>query len=113
MTVLAAVTAGGLAAAAGITVQLPTAAAAGNPGRVTIENFSFGPTTLTVAAGTTVIWTNNDDDPHTVVSATDPKLMKSPPLDTGETFSYTFDRPGTYKYFCTVHPRMQGSVVVR
>ena len=109
-TVMAAVTVGGLAAAAGIMVRLP---AAGNPGRVTIDNFSFGPTTLTVAPGTTVIWTNNDDDPHTVVSASDPKLMKSPALDTGETFSYIFDKPGTYKYFCTVHPRMQGTVVVR
>jgi plastocyanin len=112
-TVLAAVTAGVLAAAAGFTARLPADAAVASPGRVTIDNFSFGPTTLTVAPGTTVIWTNNDDDPHTVVSATEPKLMKSPPLDTGETFAYTFDKPGTYKYFCTVHPRMQGTVVVR
>jgi plastocyanin len=109
-TVLAALAAGGLAAA-GIRVQLFAGAA--DPARVTIDNASFAPTTLTVAPGTTVIWTNNDDDPHTVVNAADPKLMKSPALDTGETFSYTFDKPGTYKYFCTVHPRMQGTVVVR
>lgn len=77
---------------------------------VKIDNFSFGPA-ITVAAGTTVTWTNHDDIPHTVVS--DDKLFKSKVLDTDEKFSYTFGKPGTYPYFCSVHPKMTGKVVVR
>jgi plastocyanin len=92
---------------------LGLAAAAPPSDRVAIDNFSFGPGTLTVAPGTTVVWTNDDPDPHTIVSATDPKVLKSPPLDTGDSFSFTFDKPGTYRYFCSVHPRMQGTVVVQ
>src|SRR5258708_37342319 len=76
---------------------------------VKIDNFSFGPTTLTVAAGTTVTWTNRDDIPHTVVS--DDKVFKSKVLDTDEKFSYTFTRPGTYGYFCSIHPKMTGKGV--
>jgi plastocyanin len=87
------------------------AAAAAN--QVVVDNFSFGPTTLTVAAGTKVTWTNDDDDLHTVVSETDPKLFKSPALDTGDSYSFTFDKPGTYRYFCSLHPHMQGVVVVK
>jgi len=86
---------------------------AGAPGAVTIDDFAFGPATVTVARGTTVTWTNQDDDPHTVVSTDDPKLFKSAALDTGDSFSFTFDKAGTYKYFCTIHPRMQGTVIVR
>ena len=80
---------------------------------VVIDNFAFGPGTITVQRGTTVTWLNKDDEPHTVVSDADPRLWKSPPLDTDEKFSFTFDRPGTFKYFCTVHPRMQGTVIVQ
>ena len=79
---------------------------------VKIDNFSFGPMTLTVAAGTTVTWTNNDDVPHTVVSE-DKTTFKSRALDTGEHFSYTFSKPGTYPYFCSVHPKMVAEVVVQ
>ena len=78
---------------------------------VKIDNFSFGPTTLTVAVGTTVTWTNRDDIPHTVVS--DEKVFKSKVLDTDEKFSFTFTKPGTYPYFCSVHPKMTGKVVVQ
>ena len=78
---------------------------------VKIDNFSFGPQTLTVAPGTTVTWTNNDDVPHTVVS--DDKAFKSKALDTDDKFSYTFDKPGTYNYFCSVHPKMTAKVVVK
>ena len=78
---------------------------------VKIDNFSFGPTTLTVAVGTTVTWTNRDDIPHTVVS--DDKVFKSKVLDTDEKFSFTFTKPGTYPYFCSVHPKMTGKVVVQ
>src|SRR3981189_3173348 len=78
---------------------------------VKIDNFSFGPATLTVAVGTTVTWTNRDDIPHTVVS--DDKVFKSRVLDTDEKFSFTFTKPGTYAYFCSVHPKMTGKVVVQ
>src|ERR1700724_592445 len=81
-------------------------AATGNA--VAIDNFSFGPAMLSVAVGTKVVWTNDDADPHTVTSETDPKLLKSPALDTGESFTFTFDKPGTYRYFCSLHPHMQG-----
>jgi plastocyanin len=78
---------------------------------VKIDNFSFGPAALTVAAGTTVTWTNRDDIPHTVVS--EDKVFKSKVLDTDEKFSFTFAKPGTYGYFCSVHPKMTGKVVVQ
>ena len=81
------------------------------PATVKIDNFIFGPQSLTVVAGTTVTWTNNDDVPHNVVS--DDKQFKSRALDTGEQFSYTFTKAGTYSYFCSVHPKMNGQVVVK
>ena len=79
---------------------------------VKIDNFKFGPMTTTVAAGTTVTWTNDDDVPHTVVSD-DKTTFKSKALDTGEHFSYTFAKPGKYTYFCSVHPKMIAEVVVQ
>jgi len=79
--------------------------------QVKIDNFSFTPAILTVSPGTTVTWTNSDDVPHTVVS--DDKLFKSKVLDTDERFSYTFTKPGTFPYFCSVHPKMTGQIVVR
>lgn len=78
---------------------------------VKIDNFSFGPATITVAMGTTVTWINRDDIPHTVVS--DDKVFKSKPLDTDDKFSYTFTKAGTYGYFCSLHPKMTGRVVVQ
>jgi amicyanin len=78
---------------------------------VKIDNFSFGPAEMTVAVGTTVTWTNRDDIPHTVVS-TD-KVFKSKVLDTDEKFSFTFTQPGTFPYFCSIHPKMTGKVVVQ
>ena len=78
---------------------------------VTIGNFTFQPATLTVAPGTTVTWTNRDDIPHTVVSTDG--LFKSKARDTDEKFSFTFDKAGTYPYFCSIHPKMRGQVVVR
>ena len=77
---------------------------------VTIDNFSFGPD-LKITSGTTVTWTNHDDVPHVVAS--DTKIFKSQPLDTDDRFSYTFTKPGTYVYYCTVHPRMIAKVVVQ
>ena len=78
---------------------------------VKIDNFSFAPRELTVAVGTTVTWTNHDDIPHTVVS-TEGSIFKSKVLDTDEKFSYTFSRVGTFPYFCSIHPKMTGKVVV-
>jgi amicyanin len=90
-----------------------TAAAQQKPDvtEVKIDNFSFGPAELKVAVGTTVTWTNRDDIPHTAVS-TD-KTFKSKVLDTDEKFSFTFSKPGTYEYFCSIHPKMTGKVVVQ
>jgi plastocyanin len=79
--------------------------------QVKIDNFSFMPKTLTVTAGTTVTWTNHDDVPHTVVSTK--KRFASPALDTDERFSFRFTTPGTYPYYCSVHPMMTGTVVVK
>ena len=78
---------------------------------VKIDNFVFGPQTITVPVGTTVTWTNADDIPHTSVSTEG--VFKSKVLDTDEKFSYTFAKPGTYPYFCSVHPKMTGTVVVK
>ena len=80
-------------------------------GAVSIDNFTFTPASLTVKAGTTVTWTNRDDIPHTVVSTE--KVFKSKVLDTDEKFSYTFTKPGEYPYFCSIHPKMTGKVVVQ
>jgi plastocyanin len=78
---------------------------------VKIDNFVFGPQTLTVPVGATVTWTNKDDIPHTSVSTDG--VFKSKVLDTDEKFSYTFDKAGTYSYYCTIHPKMTGKVVVQ
>jgi plastocyanin len=78
---------------------------------VKIDNFVFGPTAITVPVGTTVTWVNRDDIPHTVVS-TD-KVFKSKVLDTDEKFSFTFTKAGEYPYFCSIHPKMTGKVVVQ
>jgi len=78
---------------------------------VKIDNFSFGPATLTVSVGTSVTWTNRDDIPHTVVSTDG--VFKSKVLDTDEKFSFTFSKAGTYPYFCSIHPKMTGKVIVQ
>ncbi len=78
---------------------------------VKIDNFVFGPQTLTVPVGATVTWTNKDDIPHTTVSTDG--VFKSKVMDTDEKFSYTFTKAGTYSYFCSVHPKMVGKVVVQ
>jgi len=87
-----------------------TVAAQSKPADIKIDNFTFGPQELKVAAGATVTWANRDDIPHTVVS-TD-KAFKSKVLDTDEQYSFTFTAPGTYTYFCSIHPKMTGKVVV-
>ena len=74
-----------------------------------IDNFTFNPQQITVKAGDTVTWTNRDDIPHTVA---DPGTFKSKALDTGDSFSFTFATPGSFDYFCSLHPHMTGRIVV-
>jgi plastocyanin len=78
---------------------------------VKIDNFVFGPQTVTVPVGATVTWTNSDDIPHTAVSTDG--VFKSKVMDTDEKFSYTFTKAGTYSYYCSIHPKMTGQVVVK
>lgn len=78
---------------------------------VQVDNFSFGPETLTVPVNSAVIWVNKDDVPHTITSTDG--LFKSKALDTDDKYSYTFTQPGTYSYYCSIHPKMMGKVVVR
>jgi plastocyanin len=85
--------------------QTPAAAAVG------IDNFTFNPQTLTVKAGTTVTWTNRDDIPHGL-AATNNAFKRSQALDTDDSFSFSFTTPGTYQYFCYIHPHMTGTIVV-
>jgi plastocyanin len=77
---------------------------------VSIENFAFAPAELTLAPGTTVVWSNHDDIPHTVTSSDG--AFKSHALDTDDTFSFTFEKAGSYRYFCSLHPKMVGVVRV-
>ena len=89
---------------------LPAASARAPETEVKIDNFAFAPQRIVVQAGTTVTWINADDAPHTVASST--KIFKSGALDTEDKFSFTFTTPGTYEYFCSLHPHMTGTVVV-
>ena len=88
--------------------DLPTPS---TPNQVMVANFSFQPGTLTVKPGTTVTWVNHDDEPHTVNENN--KAFKSGTLDTDAKFSYKFNSPGTYSYFCSLHPRMTGQIIVK
>jgi plastocyanin len=92
-------------------VLLLPALAQNTPGSVTIDNFTFNPQRLTVKAGTTVTWTNKDDIPHGIAS-TNNAFSKSKALDTDSSFSFTFTTPGTYQYFCYLHPHMTGTIMV-
>jgi plastocyanin len=83
------------------------------PNQVIIDNFDFMPKTLTVTAGTKVTWVNQDEETHTVYSVDKTAPFKSPALDTKDTFSQVFDKPGTYKYFCSIHSHMTGTIVVK
>jgi plastocyanin len=111
------------AAAAGnhdMAAQPVEIAPAANPGadssaanQVTIDNFAFNPQTLTVSVGTKVTWINRDDVPHTATSSVKPRVFDSKALDTDDKFSFVFTAPGTYKYFCAVHPHMTAEIVVK
>ena len=77
---------------------------------VKVDNFAFAPQTLTVSANSTVTWVNKDDVPHVIAS--DQGVFKSKALDTDDKYSYTFTKPGTYTYFCSIHPKMTGTIIV-
>src|SRR6266566_5010326 len=79
--------------------------------RIEIKDFAFNPQTLTVKSGETITWTNRDEEPHTVVSV-EKQFKKSTALDTDQSFTITAGAPGTYTYFCSVHPKMTGTIVV-
>jgi plastocyanin len=93
----------------------PVVTASGQPSAanaaVNIDNFVFGPQTITIPVGATVTWTNKDDIPHTSVSTDG--VFKSKVLDTDEKFSYKFEKAGTYPYYCTIHPKMTGKIIVQ
>jgi plastocyanin len=109
-----------LAAAAPAALAGDSAAQAGATGRtdpqttyaIEIRNFAFAPKELRVPAGARVVWTNRDDEPHLVVSVSG-AFIASQALDTGDSFSAVLDKPGTYDYFCGMHPQMVGRIVVR
>ena len=100
---------GRLAIAAAITLFLGSAHAYAEDTNITIDNFTFTPAELTVKVGTTVTWTNHDDIPHAIVSA---GKFRSKTLDTDNSFSFTFTAAGDYKYFCSLHPHMTGTIKV-
>ena len=94
-----------------IAAYLPSAGQTVAATQIAVQGFSFMPTPLTVKAGATVTWTNKDEEPHTVIS--DAGEFRSAGLDTNDTFSHRFDKPGTYHFTCSLHPRMVGTIIVQ
>jgi len=80
---------------------------------VVIDNYKFAPADLTIPVGTTVTWVNHDAEVHTVTAADSPKSFKSSGMDTDDKFSFTFTKPGSYSYICSVHPYMMAKIIVR
>jgi plastocyanin len=95
--------------AVSMAMSLHIGAARAEDSIVTIDNFTFQPAELTVKTGTTVTWQNHDDIPHTIVSA---GKFRSKTMDTDDSFSFTFTAVGDYKYFCSLHPHMTGTIRV-
>ena len=95
----------------GVAISIPSAADTPDANKVVVKDFKFNPTPLTVKAGTTVTWTNQDDIPHSIVLAA--LGVRSKVLDTDKTFTYQFDKAGTFAYICGLHPTMHGTVVVK
>jgi len=89
----------------------PARAAAPSPMTIEIEDFAFSPSEVTVPPGTKVTWMNRDDEPHTVVGLN--MKFRSQALDTDDGFSFVFTKPGTYRYLCSIHPHMKGTITVR
>jgi plastocyanin len=80
---------------------------------ISIDNFTFAPATVTIAPGTRVVWVNHDDVPHTATSTSKPKRFDTGTLDTDQKHAHVFTEPGTYNYFCAVHPKMTGQIIVK
>jgi plastocyanin len=78
---------------------------------VNIKNFDYSPMELDIKAGTTVVWKNRDGEPHTIASTDG--LFRSPALDQNDSYSFTFNRPGVFKYICSIHPKMKATITVR
>lgn len=95
-------------------VQLPaTVRVAAAHYSVQMVNYAFAPASITVNEGDTITWTNQDTAPHTVTTTSGPQSLNSPYLSKGQSWSYTFSSPGTYEYYCTVHPDMRARVIVQ
>jgi plastocyanin len=101
----------GVAALWGIAISTASSAETPDPNRIVVKEFMFTPNSVTVKAGSTVTWANMDDEPHSVVS--DTGLFRSGAMDTNESYSFKFDKPGTYHFTCSIHPRMVGTIVVQ
>jgi plastocyanin len=99
------------AAVAAIAANIPAQADSPASSEIQIKDFMFTPVTITVRAGAVVAWANKDDEPHTVAS--DSGLFRSGALDTNDRFTFKFDKPGTYHYVCSIHPKMIGTIVVQ
>lgn len=97
--------------ARGATSTSPTPTASGPTTQVNIDNYAFKAPTVTIIVGSTVVWKNLDDDPHTVTAVDG--SFDSKGLAQGDTFAYRFDKPGQYAYYCKVHPMMRGTVIVK
>lgn len=113
-TIRSALLAGALGAACApllAVMILPVWAQKATPGAISIDNFTFNPKQLTVKVGTTVTWINHDDIPHGIASSGN-AFTRSKPLTTDDSYSFTFTTPGTYQFFCYLHPTMVGTVVV-
>jgi len=100
-----------LGAAGALAQQQLAAVDPAGSAEIAIKNFKFMPPSLTVAPGTAVTWVNNDEEPHNVVSPD--RVFRSKAIDGGEKFTAVFDKPGTYKYLCAVHPQMRGEIIVK
>ena len=98
-------------AAPPVAAAAPTAAAVSHAVTVEIKDFMYAPRTMTVAVGTTVTWRNRDAEPHTIRGADE--LLRSGALDQDEIYSVRFDKPGTYRYGCSIHPQMMGTIIVQ
>jgi plastocyanin len=96
---------------AAFALLLGTQAAAAEDVSILIKNFNFGPMNVTVAPGTTVVWKNLDGEPHTVASADG--LFRSQALDQNDSYRFTFDKAGTFRYICSIHPNMKATITVK
>jgi len=91
----------------------PADGSSGPTQEIVIDNFTFAPATVTIAPGTRVVWVNHDDVPHTATSTGKPRRFDTGALDTDQKYAHVFTEPGTYNYFCAVHPKMTGQIIVK